>query len=182
MVWPIIIVYLFGPHGPVDIRFCKQNICSADTIVGIEENKHANTTLVSRYQRRNRRNKHAKHTLFSRYHCRNRRKRTCNHNLLSRYNRRNRRTQTYTNTFVSRCNRRNRRKPRANFVPTLCRLCADFVPTFCLSVSVVSVVSVRVCPCLSCLSVIFNHLIDAAKQKAASIKCQDHNTIEYNII
>ena len=29
---------------------------------------------------------------------------------------------------------------------------------------------------------ILNHLIDAAKQKAASIKCQDHNTIEHNII
>ena len=150
MVWPIIIVYFVGPHGPVDIRFCKQNICSADTIMGIEENKHANTTLVSRYQRRNRRNKHAKKHYFP-------------DTIVGIEENEHATTICFPDTIVGIEERKHTQTllfPDAivgieeNPVPTLCRLCVDFVPTLCRLCAdfVLTLCRVFVCPCLSCLS------------------------------
>ena len=89
------------------------------------------------------------------------------------------------------------------FVPILCRLCADFVPTLCWLCADFVPILCRLCADFgpnirsSRRADVLKHLIDAAKQKAASIKCHDirssrraddkctnvrSNIIEYNRI
>ena len=138
-------VFVWAPR-PCGHKILQPKHFSANTIVGIEENKHANTTLVSRYQRRNRRKKHATKQYFP-------------DTLVKTEENEHATTICFPDTIVGIEERKHTQTllfPDAivgieeNPVPTLCRLCVDFVPTLCrLCADFLSVCVCRVCPRLS---------------------------------